>query len=77
MISAAIGLWWAVAAHAGEVRFTGEGHAYHPMWSMDGRYVITAEPSTEKIGKKETVKWKYHWKDTKTNEEFFNSMKRK
>ena len=36
--------------------------------SMDGRYVVTAEPIKEKAGKKETIKWKYHWKDTKTNE---------
>ena len=36
--------------------------------SMDGRYVVTAEPIAEKVGKKETVKWKYHWKDTKPNE---------
>lgn len=36
--------------------------------SMDGRYVVTAEPIKEKVGKKEIVKWKYHWKDTKTGE---------
>jgi len=36
--------------------------------SMDGRYVVTAEPIKEKVGKKETIKWKYHWKDTKTKE---------
>ncbi len=36
--------------------------------SMDGRYVVTAEPIKEKVGKKELVKWKYHWKDAKTNE---------
>src|ERR1019366_3775937 len=35
--------------------------------SMDGRYVVTAEPIKEKVGKKETIKWKYHWKDTKEN----------
>lgn len=27
------------AADAGEVRFSGEGHAYHPMWSLDGKHV--------------------------------------
>lgn len=26
-------------AFAGEVRFTGEGHAQHPVWSLDGKYV--------------------------------------
>ena len=26
-------------ALAGQVRFSGEGHAQNPMWSMDGRYV--------------------------------------
>jgi len=35
--------------------------------SMEGRYVVTAEPIKEKVGKKETIKWKYHWKDTKEN----------
>lgn len=29
----------ATDAAAGPVRFTGEGHAYHPMWSLDGKYV--------------------------------------
>ncbi len=28
-----------LAASAGEVRYNGEGHAYHPMWSLDGRFV--------------------------------------
>ncbi len=32
-------LLFALQAGAGEVRFTGEGHAYHPMWSHDGRYI--------------------------------------
>jgi len=36
--------------------------------SMDGRHVITAEPIKEKVGKKELIKWKYHWQDTKTND---------
>ncbi len=27
------------AAFAGEVRFVGDGHAYHPMWSLDGRFL--------------------------------------
>lgn len=36
--------------------------------SMDGRYVVTAEPIKSMIGKKETFKWKFHWKDQKTNE---------
>lgn len=35
--------------------------------SMDGRYIVTAEPIREMVGKKETIKWKYHWKDTKEN----------
>lgn len=26
-------------AVAGEVRYTGDGHAMHPVWSVDGRYV--------------------------------------
>ncbi len=29
----------ATPALAGEVRFDGEGHAYHPMWSLDGKFV--------------------------------------
>lgn len=29
----------AAPAWAGEVRFTGEGHAMHPVWSVDGKYV--------------------------------------
>ena len=28
-----------LAASAGEVRFAGEGHAYTPAWSADGRYL--------------------------------------
>jgi Tol biopolymer transport system component len=32
-------LAWIQGAEAGAVRFTGEGHAYHPMWSHDGRYL--------------------------------------
>jgi Tol biopolymer transport system component len=26
-------------AAAGQVRFAGEGHAYHPMWSLDGKHI--------------------------------------
>lgn len=26
-------------AHAGVVPFSGEGHAYHPVWSVDGKFV--------------------------------------
>jgi Tol biopolymer transport system component len=29
----------AVPAFAGEVRFDEEGHAYHPVWSVDGKWV--------------------------------------
>ena len=36
--------------------------------SMDGRDVVTAAPIKEKVGKKEIIKWKYHWRDTKTSE---------
>ncbi len=32
-------LWSAVDASAGQVRYSGEGHAYHPTWSMDGRFI--------------------------------------
>jgi Tol biopolymer transport system component len=37
----ACALWLGVAvpAGAGEVRFDGEGHAYHPIWSVDGKYL--------------------------------------
>ncbi|MEQ1566482.1 MAG: hypothetical protein ABMA64_12645 [Myxococcota bacterium] len=30
---------WSGVASAGPVRFDGEGHAYHPMWSVDGKYL--------------------------------------
>ncbi|MBX2799167.1 MAG: hypothetical protein KTR31_15950 [Myxococcales bacterium] len=35
----AASLWVCPTAHAGEVRFDGEGHAYHPMWSVDGKFL--------------------------------------
>ncbi|HHO50909.1 MAG TPA: hypothetical protein ENK18_08570 [Deltaproteobacteria bacterium] len=35
----AVGLLASGAARAGEVRFQGDGHAFHPMWSTDGRYL--------------------------------------
>ncbi len=28
-----------LTASAGEVRFTGEGHAYNPVWSLDGKHL--------------------------------------
>lgn len=36
----AVGTWFgAGTASAGEVHFDGEGHAYHPIWSIDGKYL--------------------------------------
>jgi len=29
----------AASAFAGQVKFDGEGHAYHPIWSLDGKYL--------------------------------------
>jgi Tol biopolymer transport system component len=44
LLRASAATWIAVfalgaPALAGEVRFAGEGHAYHPVWSIDGKYV--------------------------------------
>ena len=32
---------WSAAgpAYAAEVKFEGEGHAYHPVWSVDGKFL--------------------------------------
>jgi Tol biopolymer transport system component len=39
MITAALALLLAVPAHAAKVPYSGEGHAYHPVFSPDGGYV--------------------------------------
>ncbi len=37
--SAALMALLPATATAGEVRYDGNGHAYHPMWSLDGKYI--------------------------------------
>ncbi len=39
MITAALTLLLALPAHAAKVPYSGEGHAYHPVFSADGAYV--------------------------------------
>lgn len=39
VLLAVAGLLGGASAQAGEVRFDGEGHAYHPMWSYDGKFI--------------------------------------
>lgn len=39
MITTSLALMLSLSAHAGKVPYSGEGHAYHPVFSDDGKYV--------------------------------------